>query len=143
GCVNPPTDINTLIGQQVDPDADPVACYGDAPLTFDATWLGGGVADCPSAPEPAWLACSAFSLQAAGDTRKVGAPQLFVAVHPSASVSVSEPYAQVRVTGHYDDPAAQTCRETQLGGGAETLAPVATTIEQCRRAFVITEVVAL
>jgi hypothetical protein len=143
GCVNPPADINTLIDQQVDPDADPAACYGDTPLTFDATWYGGGVADCPSAPEPAWLACSAFSLQAAGDRRKVGAPRLFVAVHPSVSVSISEPYAQVRVTGHYDDPAAQTCRETQLGGGAETLAPAAETIERCRRAFVVTEVVAL
>ena len=147
GCVNPPTDITTLIdlegtGPQ-DPGGDPVACYGDAPLTFDATWLGGGEADCPAAPEPAWLACSAFSLQAPGDTRKVGPPALFVAIHPSASPSIpSKPYAQVRVTGHFDDPAAQTCRETQLGDAA-TLAPAADTIERCRRAFVITEVVPL
>ncbi|HLE59724.1 MAG TPA: hypothetical protein VJA85_08770, partial [Candidatus Limnocylindria bacterium] len=115
-CVNPPTDITTLIDMlptgPLDPGADPVACYGNAPLTFDATWYGGGVADCPSAPEPAWLACSSFSLQALGDTRKVGAPRLFVAVDPSVSVSLSEPFAQVRVTGHFDDPAAQTCRET-------------------------------
>jgi hypothetical protein len=147
GCVNPPTDITTLIALQstgpLDPGVDPVACYGSAPLTFDATWYGGGVADCPSAPEPAWLACSSFSLQAAGDTRKVGAPQLFVAVDPSVSLSISEAYAQVRVTGHYDDPAAQTCRETQLGGGAESLAPAAETIERCRRTFVVTEVVPL
>jgi hypothetical protein len=146
-CVNPPTDITTLIALQStgpqDPGGDPVACYGDAPLTFDATWLGGGEADCPAAPEPAWLACSAFSLQAPGDTRKVGPPQLFVAIHPSASPSIpSTPYAQVRVTGHFDDPAAQTCRETQLGDAA-TLAPAADTIERCRRALVITEVVPL
>jgi hypothetical protein len=128
----------------LDPGVDPVACYGDAPLTFDATWYGGGVADCPSAPEPAWLACSAFTLQAAGDTRKVGAPQLGVAVDPSASLSIpAEPYAQVRVTGHFDDPAAQTCRETQLVGGAETLAPAAEIIERCRRTLVVTEVVPL
>jgi hypothetical protein len=148
GCVNPPTDISTLIDMQstgpLDPGVDPVACYGDAPLSFDATWLGGGVADCPSAPEPAWLACSAFSLQAPGDTRKVGAPSLSVAVEPSASLSIpAEPYPQVRVTGHFDDPAAQTCRETQLGGGAETLAPAAETIGRCRRTFVVTEVVPL
>jgi hypothetical protein len=49
-----------------------------------------------------------------------------VAIHPSASLSIpSEPDAHVRVTGHYGDPAAQTCRETQLVGGAETLAPAA------------------
>lgn len=134
-CVNPPLDITSLINV-----ADPVACYGNAPLTFDATWLGGGVADCPAAPEPAWLACSAFSLQPVGDTRKVGAPQLSVAVDPSVSVSLSEPFAQVRVTGHFDDPAAQTCRETQLGGGAQSLAPAAETIERCRSTFVVTEV---
>jgi hypothetical protein len=144
--VNPPTDINTLIDLQStgpsDPAGDPVACYGQTALTLDATWLGGGVADCPAAPEPAWLACSPFSLQAPGDTRKVGAPQLFVAIHPSASLSIpSEPYAQVRVTGHYDDPAAQTCRETQLGGDAETLAPAAELVEGCRSTFVVTEVV--
>jgi hypothetical protein len=137
-CVNPPPDIAALSVV-----ADPVACYGNAPLTFDATWLGGGVADCPAAPEPAWLACSPFSLQPFGDTRKVGAPQLFVAVDPSVSFSPAEPFAQVRVTGHFDDPAALTCRETQLGGGAETLAPVADTIESCRRRFVVTQVVPL
>jgi hypothetical protein len=125
------------------PGGDPVACYGDAPLSFDATWLGGGEADCPAAPKPAWLACSAFSLQAPGDTRKLGPPGLFVAIHPSADLSIpSEPYAQVRVTGHFDDPAAKKCRETQLGD-AETLAPVAETIEHCRRVFVVTEVAAL
>ena len=71
----------------------------------------------------------------------MGAPGLFVAIHPSASLSIpSEPYAQVRVTGHFDDPAAQTCRETQLGD-AETLAPAAETIERCRRMFVVTEAV--
>jgi hypothetical protein len=133
-CVKPPHDVASLIDV-----ADPIACYGNTPLTFDATWLGGGVADCPSAPEPAWLACSSFSLQAFGDTRKVGPPQLFVAVDPSVSVSLSEPFAQVRVTGHFDDPAAQTCRDTQLGD-AESLAPAAETIERCRSTFVVTEV---
>lgn len=146
-CVTPPTDINGLIDMETrgpqDPDGDPVACFGDAPLTFDATWLGGGQADCPAAPEPAWLACSAFSLRALGDTRKVGAPELFVAIHPSASLSIPfEPYAQVRVTGHFDDLAAQTCHETQLGD-AHSLAPAAQSIERCRREFVVTDALAL
>jgi predicted small lipoprotein YifL len=135
-CVNPPADVTSLINV-----GDPVACYGSAPLALDATWSGGGVADCPSAPEPAWLACSPFSLQPLGDTRKVGAPQLFVAVDPSVSFSPAGPFPQVRVTGHFDDPAALTCRETQLGGGAATLAPAADTIESCRRVFVVTQVV--
>jgi hypothetical protein len=67
-----------------------------------------------------------------------------VAVDPSASLEIGPgPYPQVRVTGHFDDPAAQTCRETALGGGATTLAPAAEMIERCRRTFVVTEVVPL
>ena len=135
--------VDATQGDESDPQneqSDPVACYGNAPLTFDATWLGGGVADCPTAPEPAWLACSAFSLQPAGDARKVGAPQLFVAVDPSASLSVpSEPYPQVRVTGHFDDPAAQTCRATEPFPGVSP-EPVSVMIENCRRQFVVTQV---
>jgi hypothetical protein len=66
-----------------------------------------------------------------------------VAIHPSASPSIAlEPYAQVRVTGHFDDPAAQTCHET-LRGDAETIAPATETIARCRREFVVTEAVAL
>ncbi|HEY8921362.1 MAG TPA: hypothetical protein VIN32_01915, partial [Candidatus Limnocylindria bacterium] len=106
-------------------------------------WLGGGAADCPGGPEPAWLACSPFILQAAGDTRKIGAPQLFVAVDPAASLSIpSEPFPQVKVTGHYDDPAAQTCRETQpIPGESARAAPEF--ILACRQTFVVTGVVPL
>jgi hypothetical protein len=148
-CVNPPADITTLIDLQstgpLDPPGDPVACYGNAPLTFDATWYGVGQADCPTAPEPAWLACSPYSLQPFGDTRKLGAPGLFVAVDPSVSLDVllTESFPQIRVTGHFDDPAAQTCRETNRVDGAPSLAPAAMTVERCRRVFVITEVVPL
>ena len=146
-CVTQQADLNALIHMQnarpQGAGGDPVACFGEASLTFDATWVGGAQADCPAAPEPAWLACSAFSLQAPGDTRKVGPRGLFVAIHPSATLSIpSETYAQVRVTGHFDDPAAQTCRETQQGD-AETLAPATETIERCRRQFVVTDAVGL
>ena len=147
-CVNPPT-VTTLVDLlqsqdlSTDPLGDPLACYGSVPLTFDAAWRGGGEADCPTAPEPAWLACSAYILQPIGDTGKF-APELFVAVDPSVSVSVllTESFPNIRVTGHFDDPAAQTCRETNQPD-AQSLAPVAMMVEGCRRVFVITEVVPL
>ena len=102
-CVTPKANINMLIDMEgtgpQDPGGDPVACYGDAPLTFDATWLGGGEADCPAAPEPAWLACSPFSLQAPGDTRKVGSPRT-VRGRPSLGQPV-DPLRAVRASpGH-------------------------------------------
>lgn len=145
--VTPSTDINALIDLQdaglQAPGGDPLARYGDAPLTFDATWLGGGEADCPAAPKPAWLACSAFSLQPPGDMPKVGAPELLVAVDPSVVLPIRlEPYAQVRVTGHFDHPAALRCRDT-LAVDGQTLAPAKDLIKRCRRMFVVTEVVAL
>jgi hypothetical protein len=149
GCVNPPTvtTLGDLLESQdlsTDPLGDPVACYGNAPLTFDATWYGLGEVDCPTAPKPAWLACSAYSLRPVGDTRKLGAPELFVAVDPSVSLSVllTESFPQIRVTGHFDDPAAQTCRETNQPD-AQSLAPVAVMIERCRRTFVVTQVMPL
>ena len=142
GCLEAPPDLESLIAFQDGTRDDAVDCFGSAPLTFDASWRGGGVADCPMAPEPAWLACSAFSLGPVGNTAKVGVPTLYVAVDPSTS-PLPEVAADVRITGHFDDAAAQTCHETVLGGQAESLAPAADTIEHCRGVFVVTSVVPL
>jgi len=139
-CVSEPdlADLRELIW----PTTDAVACYGDTPLTFEASWGGGGVADCPKMPEPAWLACSAYSLRPVGETGKVGVPELFVAVDPASDFPQPEAGTDVRVTGHFDDPAASTCRETETGGG-ETPAPAAETVEHCRRQFVVTDLAPL
>ena len=120
--------------------ADPIGCYGNASLTLDA-YSVAGVADCPVTVEPDWLACPQGSLLLVGETRKVGAPELTVALDPASGAS-SVGTANVHVTGHFDDPAAQTCRETQrspsVGGTPE---PRADTIERCRRTFVVTQMV--
>jgi hypothetical protein len=136
GCVNPPVDIATLADQ-----ADPVACYGDAPLTVDAQVTGAGVVDWMVIIEPAWLGNpSAGALQLVGETRKVGAPFLLVALDPDSGVSLQEHIdSDVRITGHYDDPAAQACVETGRAFG-ETPGPAVEAIELCRRTFVVTEV---
>ena len=141
GCAGEPLDVAALIASTQADVVQPVACYGHATLTFEANWVGGGVADCPTAPEPAWLGCSAFSLRAAGDTRKVGAPQLFVAVDPAIG-TMPDSGIDVVVTGHFDDSAAATCHETGSMGG-ESPAPASEIIERCRNTFVITEVTPL
>jgi hypothetical protein len=139
-CVSEPdfADLRELMW----PTTDAVACYGDASLTFEASWAGGGVADCPTMPEPAWLACSAFSLRRLGETGKVGVPELFVAIDPESGLSLPEAGTDVRVTGHFDDAAAATCHETGSVGG-ESPPPAAQTVERCRRQFVVTDVVPL
>jgi len=138
GCVNPPPDIAALSDQ-----TDPVACYGNAPLTLDAHPIGAAV-DCPVSVEPAWLGCPSGLLELVGETRKNGAPSLLVAVDPASGISLPGRISMnVRITGHYDDPAAQTCREIGRVPGMGTPEPAAGTIEGCRRTFVVTHVVPL
>jgi hypothetical protein len=134
-CVNPPPDIAALSRQ-----VDPVGCYGNAPLTLDAYPVAVSV-DCPVSVEPAWLGCPSGALELVGETRKVGAPSLLVAVDPVSGASMSGHFnTNVRITGHYDDPAAQTCRETGRVAALGTPEPAAVTVERCRRLFVVTQV---
>ena len=138
-CGSEPLDVAALIAvTQGNVGTPPVACFGDATLSFAANWVGGGIADCPAAPEPAWLACSPFSLRAVGDTRKVGAAQLFVAVDPALS-TLPDPGTDVQVIAQFDHPEAQACRETGSMPG-ESPAPVTDMIELCRNTLVITDV---
>jgi hypothetical protein len=138
GCVNPPEDVSDLMEAQHADGADPATCYGSTPITVDARWTGPGVADCPSAPEPTWLACSPFSLQVVGETRKVGAPFLDVALDPSIG-SFPTASVDVRVTGHFDDPAASTCRNTFALPDASPESDEVV-VERCRQMFVITQI---
>jgi hypothetical protein len=137
-CVSPPLDLALLIR------ADPVACFGNASLTVDGEIIAG-VADCPVTVEPVWLSCPQTFLRLIGETRKVNAPMLTVAVDPTSGVSLTGPNTNVRITGHFDDPAAQTCQVTEalpssLTGTPE---PRSVIIERCRTTFVVTDVVPL
>lgn len=140
GCLTAPPDVELLAHL-----TDPAACVGDASLTFDAR-LVPAIADCPIVVEPTWLACPQALLTQVDETRKVDVPfEWSVAVDPPSAVNLADLAGQnVRLTGHFDDPAAQTCHETerapQLGGTPE---PVADTIARCQRTFVVTQMVAL
>jgi hypothetical protein len=143
-CINPPLDLLTLINQ-----TDPVACYGDEPITVDAEVVGVGAIDC--APiEPAWMGCAALvalqpiAVQAgttgfvlAATTGPGALPQLFAAIHPDTALDLSDIAGRpLRITGHYDDPAAQTCRQIGLVFDEET--PPPPDISGCRNLFVMT-----
>jgi hypothetical protein len=67
-----------------------------------------------------------------------------VVVDPASGASLSGHFnTNVRITGHYDDPAAQTCHETGRAAALGTPEPAAVTIESCRQKFVVTQVVPL
>ena len=140
-CVNPPTDITTLIEQ-----TDPLPCYGDANLTVDAL-VTGAAFDCPGGLEPAWLGCSGYVLlnplpATSGHpefllvARGTGAT-LTAAVHPNIeSLRSHAMNAVVHLTGHYDDPAAQDCRYTSWPDANPPSRDEV--VHTCRSTFVIT-----
>jgi hypothetical protein len=117
-------------------------CFGDASITFRA-WLtvgcgcGGYV---PGIFEPAWLASpfASFGLVWLPYENKYGGCGSGVA-GPDLG-KVPEPQQWVHVTGHYDDPAATTCRYRP----DETYPYLATTsaqlMQECRSRFVVTNV---
>jgi hypothetical protein len=143
-CINPPSDLLTLFNQ-----TDPVACYGNAPITVDAEAVGVGAIDC--APMvPAWMRCGAWvALQPIGaqagttgfvlaaTTGPGAAPQLFAAIHPETALEAGDIMGRpLRITGHFDDPAAQTCRQTEPVFDEATVPPP--DISGCRNLFVLT-----
>jgi hypothetical protein len=144
-CINPPRDLLTLINQ-----TDPVACYGDTPLTVDAEVYGVGAIDCAQM-EPAWMACGAWVtlVPIAGQAGRTGfvlaattgpnaRPEMFAAIHPETNLESRDIMGRpLRITGHYDDPAAQTCQETQAPFG-EATTPPQQVIKYCRNLFVLT-----
>jgi hypothetical protein len=65
GCVNPPPDIAALSNL-----ADPVACYGNAPLTLDAHLVGPVQVDYVVSVAPSWLGEPSTYLEMVGETSK-------------------------------------------------------------------------
>lgn len=143
-CINPPPDLLTLINQ-----TDPVACYGDDPITVDAEVVPIGAIDC--APMvPAWMSCGAWvALQPiAAQARTTGfvlaktsgppgLPWMFAAIHPETALTAIDIQGRsLRITGHFDDPAAQTCRQTEPVFDEAT--PPPPDISGCRNLFVLT-----
>jgi hypothetical protein len=138
GCVNPPPDIAALSNL-----ADPVACYGNVPLTLDAHLVGPVQVDYVVSVAPVWLGNPSTYLEMVGETSKNG-PFMLVAIDPVIGVAVGKDFnTNVRITGHYEDPAARTCREIGRVPGMGTPEPAAGTIEHCRGTFVVTHVVPL
>jgi hypothetical protein len=140
-CVNPPTDITTLIEQ-----TDPLPCYGNADLAVDAL-VTGGAFDCPGGLEPAWLGCSGYVLlnplpATSGNPEfllvaRATGPSMTAVLRPDIEPLRSHAMGTVvHLTGHYDDPAAQSCRYTSWPDANPPSADEV--IHTCRSTFVIT-----
>jgi hypothetical protein len=151
-CIHPPVDVLTLAYQ-----SDPVACYGNTPLTVDGYLTSPGVIDGPCAfVEPAWLSCNSWVeldvvrttaattsiILAYVSTGNTSYP-FFAAIQPTAGPRDQFMDRNVRVTGHFDDPAARTCRFVAGSGFSDAPNPATDLISSCRRIFVVTTIVPL
>ena len=109
-------------------------------MSFNAERIAG-IVDCFSTFVPDWLTCPQGLLHEVGETGKVGVAELIVAIDPARDLAWPMNVA-VRLTGHFDDPAAQTCHQAE-GPTLGTPEPESDTVERCRRTFVVTQVSAL
>lgn len=138
GCPTPPDDILAFPAL---PTAKAIACFGGTSLTFTA-WAAL-CADCTSyAPgryAPGWLI-------GPGSSRITLSPdslgELNIDVQLARTLPLNRGWAShwVRVTGHYDDPAASTCRYTPDPLSSDVPLFPAETVRQCRTSFVVTQV---
>jgi hypothetical protein len=136
-CVIPPPDLETII--EASQRGEAAACYTGLDLQFDALWTSAGVVDCPGQIEPAWLYCPAdvaLELPLLGSPRpKLGRALLLAVVPPASGISAERYFGiDVRVVGHFDDPAAQTCRIVSDGAIDQPA------VDLCRATFVVTGV---
>ncbi len=132
-----------------------LACFGRSDLTFLAT-VAGATVDCVAFQiEPAWLGCPPVAYlapppaaetrpapgAAAGDLSLASAGVRLLEAHGAPGSGIGPALfivdTTVRVTGHFDDPAAAACRIVSAQPGLQTPSP-AEAVLGCRAAFVVT-----
>ena len=109
-----------------------LACYGNRSITFEGTYGCGGCGGIyPGTFEPNWLASPlAFDLISVDPNERIGP---FSVRFAPEGPERPEPASILRVTGHFDDPAAADCVVEPLGGPVdETVAEI-----YCRSHFVV------
>ncbi len=117
------------------------ACFGHARLTIrgivEACECGGTTSE---AATPSWLidplGLSAFYLRGPIVPAATGPGGFGVMIDPAHPVTAPNPGTEVELTGHFDDPAAATCRISPLPGAFGRVRPRAQSVALCRQAFV-------
>jgi hypothetical protein len=114
-----------------------LACYGGQTLTLEGTFGGCFVSD-PAVISPEWLAHTGCNLLPDGYRADVipGTGSLVLRLHGVQINAASG--ARIRVRGHFDDPAAQTCTSQSTADPAPIPELV---VLGCRTQFVVTAVI--
>lgn len=93
---------------------------------------------------PAWLleplGYARFWLRGTPGTAGLGELTIAVQINPKHPVRIPPTGAHVRITGHFDDPAAAGCRLIPGFGSVAALPPAGASVATCRQQFVVTAV---
>ena len=122
--------------------ADRVGCFGGRDLTLRA-WVvdpGEGYGGTCPGRIPDWLqdcVLPVWLLRGTADNADPTAA-LHALRRPDATGDLSGVGRWVRLTGHFDDPAAATCADTIASGFVEDPVPLASLVRDCRTEFVVT-----
>jgi hypothetical protein len=115
-----------------------LACFGNDELTLD-----GILGDCdftvPGVISPEWLGTVGCFLLAVDLDSSLGPRGLMLRQEGGTAQSTGQGFA-VRVVGHFDDPAAQTCVEGPLPGEELSSTPPELVILNCRSEFVAIDI---
>lgn len=111
-----------------------LACYGNASITIEGTYGCGGCGGLyPGTFEPPWLASPLnFNLLSVDASERIGP---FAMRFAPEGPEIPEPASILRVTGHFDDPAAVGCTVAPLDAPDGIDATVAELY--CREQFVV------
>lgn len=119
-----------------------LACFRGSSLSFDAT-ISKPILDCGVGPrvEPAWFCLPGVFVTVPDASPDSGFQALDVYWDPASGLTPkSFPVARtVRITGHFDDPAASSCRVTSVPKG-QSPEPPGDVVLGCREAFIVTAV---
>jgi len=139
GCTNPPAALSAIVA--LDP-ADRLACFGSASLIFEAT-ISKPILDCGIGPriEPTWFCLPGVFLDVPGASPESTSMPLDVYWNPSSGLTPASfpALATVRITGHFDDPAAGSCQISSAQPGSSPEPPTEVVLA-CRETFVVTSV---
>jgi len=111
-----------------------LSCFGGRELVLDGTVISGFGGYILGTFEPAWLA-HPFAFSGA---ISAGEGYMFYHAAPGTEFGSGSDGQRLRITGHFDDPAAATCRIST--GDPEVADPDELAILHCREKFVATSV---
>ncbi len=138
-CPSPLEDMADFMA--VDP-AIAVACFGDAPFTFRAWSVGcpGCQPESSDQYEPAWLANPTTNPLFLQPIKSEAGSWRQVVTAPDLAIDPGWTGSWIEVTGHFDDPAAASCRWSPSYSSELYYTGQASFVESCRQQFVVTAV---